>query len=173
MDTRSLIVTQHELRQDLNAMKKWVLDGGRWGNIQISRFEDGLLYIHDGHHRTAATFLAGRSLLYPEEYRITDWTYKDYLDINFDAHWVTPYDPRTECRLPDIASFKDHVLGILDREEAIEYIKTHKHLYAESRKFNGVHQLVGVLHPDGYKEFGKAITRLSHDELKEIINETH
>ena len=32
--------------------------------------------------------------LYPEEYQITQWKYSDYLEVNLEHNWITPYDPR-------------------------------------------------------------------------------
>lgn len=77
--------------------------------INISRFEDGRLFIHDGHHRVAAVYLGGRKYLYDDEYVIKDWTYSEYLEINFEKKWVTPFDPRTEVRVPDYGDYKKYV----------------------------------------------------------------
>jgi hypothetical protein len=77
--------------------------------IQISKFEDDLYYLHDGHHRAVATWLGGRDYLVPEEYDITNWTYEQYLEVNFDKGWVTPFDPRTEIRYPNLNPWKDSI----------------------------------------------------------------
>lgn len=73
--------------------------------IAITRFEDGRLFIHDGHHRVAAIYLGGRKYLSPEEFKITDRKYSDYMEINLAVGWVTPLDPRTHVR---IADYEDH-----------------------------------------------------------------
>jgi len=77
--------------------------------IQLSLFEDGLIFIHDGHHRCVATHLGGRSWLRSDEYVVNKWTYADYKALNPAANWFTPFDPRSTIRLPDLKSFKDRM----------------------------------------------------------------
>lgn len=118
--------------------------------VKITRFEDGLLAVHDGFHRTFSVWYAGRQFLLPEEYQIEDWTYAAYLEINFRNGWYTPFDPRTEVRLPDFGNFKKQVRKILDtgemdmlnlimpdqlcEEKATKFIIEHPELYKMTRK---------------------------------------
>lgn len=80
--------------------------------IQISEFEDGDRYIHDGHHRTLSIYMGGRDEIYASEYEINRWTYEQYLEVNFNLNWVTPFDPRTEVRCADLRQWKLAVQGL-------------------------------------------------------------
>lgn len=103
--------------------------------IVINKFEDGNLYIHDGHHRVTAIFLAGRLNLCDSEFKITQMTYEQYAQVNWDMGYHTPFDPRTEVRKPDFHSFKSLVkdLVLRDKSLAFEYIKSRADLYKEPR----------------------------------------
>jgi hypothetical protein len=127
MKIDDLIVTHNQLRDSsgIPSMVEYIRGGGIWNRqrleeyskkhhpgrcsplIQISRFEDGLLYLHDGHHRVVSIKIAGRPILLEEEYQIKDWRYEQYLEINFAAGWVTPFDPRTHCRRENTAAYKE------------------------------------------------------------------
>lgn len=74
--------------------------------IQLTQFEDGCVYIHDGHHRCVATFLGGRHELRADEYELGYWKYNEYLEINPANRWFTPFDPRSHFRIADILAFK-------------------------------------------------------------------
>ena len=114
-----LIPTQQGLRQTISSMVKYVKCCGIWDQkalndythgfsplINLSMFPDKKIYIHDGHHRITATLLGGRDYLYTQEYTLQQWTYEQYLEINLDVGWVTPYDPRTHCRKSDFRQYK-------------------------------------------------------------------
>jgi len=105
--------------RDFCGMIDFVRNGGFWTDenirkhddsslnlIQISRFPDNVLMIHDGHHRAVATWLSGRTELREDEFYIQDWNYEDYDDINFDSGYLTPFDPRKEVRLCDLSEWK-------------------------------------------------------------------
>jgi len=157
-----LTVGQHGLRygpEGLHRMMDYVAGGGRWSEaalhdyaarhglrpsplIQLSQFPDqadrpGLLLVHDGHHRLVATHLAGRDFLYPEEYRVTPWTYEQYLAINFVCGWVTPFDPRTHARRADFGVWKRQVLELArsDPARAEELIRGEPSAYLEPRRY--------------------------------------
>lgn len=152
-----LIVTQSDIRNHsaLQGMIAYVKEGGFWTAeallgyskshslrtsplIQVSRFEDsqtnGPFYIHDGHHRALSTFLAGRSFLREDEYEITDWAYQQYMEVNHANGWYTPFDPRTQVRLPDFGDFKrearDRFLG---GEDATQWILENASRYRLNR----------------------------------------
>jgi hypothetical protein len=164
----ALVVGQHGLRYTpelLYRMMAFVADGGLWSEaalreyagrhglppsplIQLSQFpgEPGrpdTLMVHDGHHRLVATHLAGRDFLYPQEYRVTRWTYEQYLEINFACGWVTPFDPRTHARTADFAVWKRRVLEVAraDPAAATELIRSQSSAYREPRRYAGVASL--------------------------------
>jgi hypothetical protein len=115
--------------------------------IQLSRFDDGKVFLHDGHHRVVSTHLAGRSILLPEEYEISEWTYPEYLEINHGNGWYTPFDPRIHTRTPDFGKFKKLAKEkfILDPIEAEKWILENQHLYREPRKFHFVPELAAMI----------------------------
>lgn len=125
MQLSNLIVMQSDLRNwKIEPLISHVKNGGFWTEdflteyskknnltrvspkIAISRFEDGLLFLHDGHHRCAATWLGGRDYLRDDEYSIVDWKYSEYLEIAPENNWFTPFDPRIHVRTADFSKFK-------------------------------------------------------------------
>jgi hypothetical protein len=88
--------------------------------IAIARFPDGRMMIRDGHHRCLATYIGGRAYLRHDEYIVETYTYEMYAEINFEAGFVTPFDPRTEVRVPDFTAFRQEVFRLYARnpEEA-------------------------------------------------------
>ena len=80
--------------------------------IKITQFEDGNLFLQDGHHRTLSIYLGGRAYLDPSEFIFEYWEYKDYLEINFANKWVTPLDVKTQVRQADFKEFKKHVFEL-------------------------------------------------------------
>lgn len=110
--------------------------------IAITRFENGFLLIQNGHHRCRATSEV-RSFLYDEEYLISDWSIDDYLEINFNRDYVTPFNPITEVRFEDFLQYKKKVLALAvkDQTAAVTYIKEHSHEYKKTRTIERVSQL--------------------------------
>lgn len=158
LNIASLIVTQHELRylDHIPQMVEFVKQEGVWNRktlvdyasryhpgrisplIQISRFPDGQDFIHDGHHRLVTTWIGGRKVIFPEEYEVTEWTYDLYLEINLAVGWVTPFDPRTHCRKPDLHDFKKLVKECASPEEMI---RNGLNDYCEVRRFRTVEEM--------------------------------
>lgn len=170
-----LQVTQRNIRnpEQLARMTAFVRDGGFFTKnclskhqsrgktsplIEITQFEDGQYFLHDGHHRAAAIVLGGREFIDNTEYRIRHFTYDEYIHPNLAVEWWTPFDPRIELRLSDTSSFKNMLHKFNDgvspddenfsmSEDAILHtIYTKRHLYVEPR--NGLFTLrdfVGVL----------------------------
>ena len=121
-----LLVMQSDLRHwdDLSSMIEYVKGGGFWTAeylsdyakskslprvsplISVSSFEDNSDFVHDGHHRCVATWLGGRNYLRDDEFNLTEWKYKDYLEIAPENNWYTPFDPKTHVRTADFAAFK-------------------------------------------------------------------
>jgi len=84
--------------------------------IKVVRFEDGAMYLHDGLHRATAIWMAGRRVLDPREFVLESWEYKDYLEINLDQKWYTPFHPRKEVRINDFLSYKRLVEEFITKE---------------------------------------------------------
>jgi hypothetical protein len=156
-----LIVMQQSIRdrEQIKSMVEYATAGGLWTQqridthakahgrkaypIYITRFPDGDLMIHDGHHRVMATCIAGRHALKEEEYVIRDWNYESYNEVAFDRGYVTPFDPKTEVRLDDFADFKVYVLtlALTDKHAATEYVWNNPARYKEDRKIRTVLEL--------------------------------
>ena len=160
MNIDALIVTQDGLRDwsVIDSMTLFVKNGGLWNEdslkshaesnskkngpiISISKFEDGKLYVHDGHHRVCATLLAGREHLYESEYKLSEWKYYDYLELNISNNWFTPFDPRTHFRLNDFSNFKK-IVKDLNPNEIESFIKNNFEMYAKERKFSSFKELL-------------------------------
>lgn len=157
MKINNLIVTQNAIRNQVSDMIAYVKIGGifslenikAYNNsnslIHIARFSDGNLYIHDGHHRCISILLGGRNHLEKQEYYVKDWNYQDYLQINFNVWWVTPFDLKNEVRLPDIFDFKKHIKYLYynqSPDHAKHYILTNKNKYATMRKIINIKDLL-------------------------------
>jgi hypothetical protein len=152
INVSELYVTQNGLRNltQLEKMTHYVSDGGFFTQnclsknlsrgrvsplIEITLFEDGKHFIHDGHHRSASIVLGGRDFLDSTEYRIRNFNYEHYLEINLSASWMTPFDPRVEVRLANIFEYKTNVNALINEgssnDDIFKYITENKHLYAE------------------------------------------
>lgn len=166
IDFKDLFVSQTNLRHlsDLKSMINYVKSGGFWTPdhlqqfatqnnltrispiIQVSRFEDGKLFIHDGHHRGVATYLGERTYLRADEYKISDWKYENYLEINHGNGWYTPFDPRIHLRTPDFAKFKQLAREKFSEnpETAIQWILEHYDLFRQDRKIHGIYTIADL-----------------------------
>jgi hypothetical protein len=137
----SLIPTQAGLRnlEKMVSMADAVRDGKFFNDskpIDLSRFEDGQIYVHNGHHRVVACLMGERVELIEDEYRITEWKYARYLEINFDVHFVTPFDPVTEVRKANFKGFWEAVANVQmhqGEDEARLFIHRHRYLYCQPR----------------------------------------
>lgn len=123
--------------------------------IQISRFEDGMQFIHDGHHRLLSIHLGGRDFIHENEYEVTEWVYQDYLDIvlyKVDkwVGWVTPHDPREEIRLPELKDYKKQVQEVVEKAEydyesepqpVVDFIKANRHQFAKPRGISRIDEM--------------------------------
>ncbi len=101
--------------------------------ILIVVFEDGRLMIHDGTHRCLSAVLAGRRFLLEPEYKVENWSYTQYKNINFNNNWITPFDPLEELRIADLSSFKNKVYELKSLEEKRNFILNNKHEYCVKR----------------------------------------
>jgi hypothetical protein len=160
----ALTVGQHGLRygvEHMHRMMDFVADGGVWSEgallrhpgcprpaalIQVSALPavgGPMLLIHDGHHRLVATHLAGRDFLHPEEYLLTWWTWEEYRAPNFATGWVTPFDPRTQVRTADFATWKRHILETARRDPPLaeRLIREQPEAYREPRRYSAIASL--------------------------------
>lgn len=149
-----LLVTQKKIRdqEQLMQMIHFVREGGFFTNnclskhknrthqsplIEITLFEDGQYFIHDGHHRAASIIIGGRNFIDSTEYRIRKFTYDSYLHPNLEAGWWTPFDPKTEVRLPDMSEYKSIMRQLtnteINAEIILEIIQKNRALYVEAR----------------------------------------
>jgi hypothetical protein len=104
--------------------------------IQIEQFEDELTYPRDGLHRLISLVLGGRNYLLDSECEFARRKYSEYEEINLEAGWVTPFDPRTEIRKENLSEWKAKIAQLRDsasNDEVIEFIRANKQLYAETR----------------------------------------
>lgn len=157
LDLKKLITTQISVRnkKQIVGMVKFIRGGGLFDRksldefatktgkssaplIQINEFEDGGLFVLDGHHRSIGIIEGGRNYLHETEYEIIQYTYKEFEDIVFLKEdgdwmgWVTPFDPRTHVRYSDTKKFKDRVREIYysqSPDHAVHFIKTHPEMY--------------------------------------------
>lgn len=137
----SLIPTQAGLRNltKLMGMTDAVRSGKVFNDskpIDLSRFEDGQIYVHNGHHRVVACLMGERLELADDEYKITEWKYARYLEINFEVHFVTPFDPLTEVRKANFKGFWEAVADVRiqqGEDEARLFIHRHRYLYCQPR----------------------------------------
>lgn len=158
-----LMIMQHNLRNfdQIHDMIDYIAKGGFWTKeslaefavklhhervcplMEIVFFPDGKKMVHDGHHRLVSTYLGGRKYIRGDEYVMKMWKYDDYLHINFDNRWVTPFDPRTHVRVADIGNFKKIALELskIDPAEAEIYIRARQNTYVETRKWSSVANL--------------------------------
>ena len=111
--------------------------------IAIARFPDGRMMIRDGHHRCLATYIGDRGYLRHDEYVVETYTYEMYEEINFEVGFVTPFDPRTEVRVPDFTAFRQEVLRLYahNPEEAVAFIRQNKSRYARPHTRSNLAQL--------------------------------
>lgn len=157
----TLLVTQGDIRyrDQIAKMAAFICKGGFWTQevleayaqrhnlprvsplIQISEFDDGQRFIHDGHHRGLSTYLGCRDYLRDDEYVITRWSYPSYLEIAPANGWFTPFDPRVHLRAADFGAFKQaarrlyqaHVNGVGDLQDVYDFIQEKTGMYRLDR----------------------------------------
>lgn len=158
MPISELYATQYGYRDDagVKEMVEYVRQGGEFDAkplITVFLLEDGKLFVHDGHHRSMAVYLSGRQYLKPNEYTLSPITYQALASVNFDAGYVTPYDPRSEMRLSDFRIFKKTAKQLRDdisnpnrEKDALDYIHAHRSLYCIThRPYETIPEMVSHL----------------------------
>jgi len=161
LEIDKLWVMQQSIRDldQISGMIEYVEGGGLWTMeriteyaakkgktaypIYITIFPDNEKMIHDGHHRILANFLGGRHELYDSEFVIKPWTYESYNEVAVDRGFVTPFDPKTECRTNDFLEYKNKVLAMakIDLVMAEAYVWANKAKYSEPRVIYTVAEL--------------------------------
>jgi hypothetical protein len=167
MKLSNLLVMQSSLRHtnDMSQMISYVANGGFWTQeflneyslrnslprvsplISVTRFEDGLCFIHDGNHRTCSVYLGGRDYLREDEYFITDWKYSDYMEINPKKNWYTPFDPKVHARTADFFAFKAEAKLIFEKEphNALSWLENNYHKYRVKKQIHSVIELANEI----------------------------
>jgi len=109
--------------------------GGYNALMSIRKFEDGKLFLHDGHHRALSIWLAGRDFIRDDEFEITTWEYNDYTSPNPSAGFFTPFHPMNEVRHAEFHSFKEEIRKIAenDVEKAMSFIEENRNRYCQTR----------------------------------------
>jgi hypothetical protein len=122
--------------------------------IAIACFPDGRMMIRDGHHRCLATYIGDRAYLRHDEYVVETYTYEMYAEINFEAGFVTPFDPRTEVRVPDFTAFRQEVFRLYahNPDEAIAFVRQNKSRYARPHLRSNLAQLAEHLRQSAIAE---------------------
>lgn len=153
-----LWISQEYLRDPISIpdMISFVKDGGFWTKdkikksakfprsslITINRFEDGMMLIHDGHHRATATILGGRNYLREDEYAIWNFKYEDYLSYSVEKSFFTPFNPKTEVRIPNFYEYKKQCFALVHDEEKLKkFIHESKELYSMKRTIRSIYDL--------------------------------
>lgn len=140
LDLASLRVTQTSLRNDaqMTDLMEHIQGGGEWTKEldddlpKVVRFEDGELFLRDGHHRCVASLAASRTTLLPSEYELEDWEYTAWSAPNFATGFITPYDPRLDIRVQDLTAHREAVAAALSEQgeaAAAEYVAAHPEGY--------------------------------------------
>jgi len=168
IDVSDLLVTQVGLREksQIPQMTRYLRQGGIFDEqslgsyairhgfnrvsplIEIARFEDGVMAVHNGHHRAISAFLSRQNRkIYSDEFFIRDWLYKDYEDIIL-PNWVTPFKVTEEVRLADLAPWKQQVKDHYKEHgdaRTVQFILDNKDQYAIKRPFYTVGDMVSKL----------------------------
>jgi hypothetical protein len=122
--------------------------------ISIAQLPDNQEYIHNGHHRVLAIYLAGREYIRDDEYVNVSRTYGQYMTCNFDSDYLTPFDPRKYTRIPDFSEFKAEIRDMVKKKispiEISRHIKLNDVRYKVVRKGDHIHYLAQQILP-GYR----------------------
>ena len=172
LEIAKLGITQEHLRnpEQIAGMIDFAFAGGHFNKeslldcrdlpenlIEVSRFEDGALYLRNGHHRVVAIHLAERTFLYDDEYSITDWRYSNYSRIKFFRDngewqgWVTPFDVKTQVRIGDFLDFKRQIKAIYYEHgegAAVDCILNNPTMYKKEKTIHTVAELAEAAMPE-------------------------
>jgi SAM-dependent methyltransferase len=133
--------TQHGLRseeQELLRLQAYVQGMGQFPKpIAINRFEDGALYVRDGHHALEIAKRLGMGPLEPGRHFVMEQhTYDQYGRIHFGQGWITPFDPRQSLRLAQLNGYRwliNYLRGTSNDETVRRFIHAHPESYSIAR----------------------------------------
>lgn len=146
IDVRQIGLTQDGTRHSrdvLDSMIEFVKKGGRFNYdhlvsfnpkktllIAVTRYEDGSLRVRDGFNRMLAICIGRGGEMYDDEYFVEDLTYKRMMTANLPMNYFTPFDPRVEVRISELAPFNKMVKDILLTDhDPVPFIMANKSLY--------------------------------------------
>lgn len=155
LDTSKIIPTHNRFRNPEKAKElimvrdycDYILNNQR-GPIVLIQTEDDQLWCHDGHHRLAAVDYHYGEI--DENYvEIKKYSYQQLNEINLSVSYVTPYDPRVECRLENFWMFKNWILNPNNLPEWKKHIntiiKTYHEEYKEQRRVHTLRELCNTI----------------------------
>lgn len=116
------------------------------GKVHLVHLTDvDKIIIQDGHHRLVAYYFVGYNFVGPSNYKMSQMTVDDYLDINLDAEWTTPYNPITHVRKADFGDYKNSILALesmgTPRHTLYDLIRASTDVYTEPRKVFSIEDL--------------------------------
>ncbi len=142
----TLVPTHNEMR-DIKTYKFFVeqLKNNDWTRskkIAITQTEDKVNYLWDGCHIVCAAYSLGIREI-PEDAYIIDYkSYNLIKSVNFSVGYVTPFDPKIECRLKNFMPFKSEAM---ERYGSYLYIFMNQHRYKEPRRVNSIKEIVDAI----------------------------
>jgi hypothetical protein len=153
-----LVVTQDGLRNpgQLGPMIEFVRRGGFFTKDALLAFHvfnslsnypsimhvakiDDTFYLHDGHHRAIAAWVAGRHAIHSDEYEVIPYTFDDYMKSNPKKKWFTPFDPRTEVRLADLTEYRNIIAESKLSHHSL--VALHGDKYKTARRFSTLEEM--------------------------------
>jgi hypothetical protein len=144
-----ITVTQNRIRssqsfQELQSKMKDDSDFLRKNPVVLLQTEDGKYWVWNGHTRLAAYWALGFRKLIPEQYYVMKLTYAEVASVNFNVGYVTPFDPKDQCRAADFFEYKKVVRGLFNVVGpwyALKHIVEHSYEYIEERKIHKISKL--------------------------------
>lgn len=109
--------------------------------VHIAELPDRRWYIHDGHHRMVAMWLAGRNCIHKDEYELVNYSYRDYSTPNFKKQWYTPFNLISECRVADLTVFRLGLAALDNDEDRLRYINTNAWQFKAPRQFQKLQEM--------------------------------
>ena len=138
---KQLIPTHNRLRDPESV--NWWRERFRRGHYARTKSPIMLVYfggddylLHDGHHYAYGLYLEDGPEGEIHDFEVLDLSWVDYTSVNFAQRFVTPFDPRTEVRLPDFFDFKTRALDIYadrGKMKAERFIRENGRLFKEPR----------------------------------------
>lgn len=105
---------------------------------------DDRLFLNDGHHRICAGYAAGIDIC-EFKFRFESYSIKEMDTTNYEAGWVTPYNPYTHVRKNTCLIFKRCVLSAYSTSpipNIDKYIHMCSEDYSEERKLWSIQDMI-------------------------------